>query len=173
MSDAADAQKPGAQKSGAQNPGAGKVKLTIGFIVVALAVYFVVLGRQAVSLMGDGSPGLFVMGLAVLVMPLLGVWMIYATLRSTLDHDRLARRIFEDGQTMDISDLPTRPSGRVERDAADELFARYKLEWDADPDNWRTNYQLARAYDVAGDRGRAREIMRRAVALESAERAKG
>ena len=150
--------------------GAGKVKLAIGIIVAALAVYFVVLGRQAVSLMRDGSPGLFVMGVAVMVLPLLGVWMVYATLRSTLTHDRLARRIFDEGATMDLSELPKRPSGRVERDAADELFARYKLEWEADPDNWRTNYQLARAYDVAGDRGRARKIMHRAVALESAER---
>ena len=71
---------------------------------------------------------------------------------------------------MDLSALPKRPSGRVERDAADELFAVYKQQWEADPDNWRTNYQLARAYDIAGDRGRAREIMRRAAALESADR---
>nr|WP_038172297.1 hypothetical protein [Tomitella biformata] len=143
----------------------------IGIIVAALAVYFVVLGRQAISLMTDGNIGLLVMGIAVMVLPLLGVWLIYGTLRTTFDHDRLARRIFEEGRTMDISELPKRPSGRVEREAADELFARYKLEWEADPDSWRTNYQLARAYDVAGDRSRAREIMRRAVALESAERA--
>lgn len=150
--------------------GARNVKLAIGFIVAAVAVYLVVLGRQALSLITDGRPALLVMGLAVLVLPLLGAWMIYATLRSTFDHDRLARRIFEDGQTMDLSQLPKRPSGRVEREAADWLFAEYKAEWEADPDNWRTNYQLARAYDIAGDRGRARQIMHRAVALESAER---
>jgi Flp pilus assembly protein TadD len=50
------------------------------------------------------------------------------------------------------------------------LFAQVKAEWDADPDNWRASYRLARAYDYAGDRSRAREIMRRAVALERWER---
>ncbi len=150
--------------------GAGKIKLTIGLIVMALVVYFVVLGQQAVRLMRDGGPVMLALGLAVLVLPLLGVWMIFATLRSTLEHDRLAHAIHDEGLTMDLSALPKRPSGRVERDAADELFAQYKTQWEADPDNWRTNYQLARAYDIAGDRGRAREIMRRAVALESTQR---
>ncbi|BDT96906.1 hypothetical protein IFM12275_68910 [Nocardia sputorum] len=62
------------------------------------------------------------------------------------------------------------PSGRIQRAAADELFATVKAEWEADPDNWRVSYRLARAYDYAGDRIRARETMRRAVALERHER---
>ena len=45
-----------------------------------------------------------------------------------------------------------------------------KSEWEADPDNWRNSYRLARAYDYAGDRGRARETMKRAVELERVER---
>lgn len=61
-------------------------------------------------------------------------------------------------------------SGRIERDAADELFQSVKAEWEADPDNWRNSYRLARAYDFAGDRSRARETMKRAVALEKSER---
>lgn len=151
--------------------GAGKIKVTIGLIVVALAVYFLVLGRNAIELMTDGSASLLVLGLAVLFLPLIGVWMVYSTLRSTIANDRMARRIHDEGLTIDVSDLPKRPSGRVERDAADELFAVYKARWEADPDNWRSNYLLARAYDIAGDRGRAREIMRRAADLESADRA--
>lgn len=170
MSGQEGTQPEGMRPEDVKDASATKVKITLGFIVVALAVYFVVLGRQAISLMTDGSTGLLVMGIAVMVLPLLGVWMVWATLRSTFANDRLARRIHDEGLTMDLTDLPKRPSGRVERDAADELFARYKAEWEADPDNWRTNYLLARAYDVAGDRGRAREIMHRAVALEAAER---
>ncbi|MEU4418340.1 hypothetical protein AB0F74_34550, partial [Nocardia salmonicida] len=88
-------------------------------------------------------------------------------------HQRLARRIHEEGLEVDTSELPRRPSGRIERDAADALFARIKTEWEADPDNWRSSYRLARAYDYAGDRGRARDTMRRAVALEKLERDPG
>ena len=34
------------------------------------------------------------------------------------------------------------------------------------PDNWRRWYRLARAYDYAGDRSRARETMKKAVEME-------
>jgi hypothetical protein len=111
-----------------------------------------------------------VLGIAVLVLPFLGVWMVVATIRSGLAHQHLARRIHDEGLELDVADLPRRPSGRIERDAADALFARVKQEWEADPDNWRNSYRLARAYDYAGDRGRARDTMRRAVALEKLER---
>ena len=56
---------------------------------------------------------------------------------------------------------------RIEREAADALFATTKAELEADPDNWRRWYRLARAYDYAGDRRRARESMRTAVRLEA------
>ena len=39
-------------------------------------------------------------------------------------------------------------------------------ELDDDPDNWVRWYRVARAYDYAGDRSRAREAMKRAVLLE-------
>jgi predicted Zn-dependent protease len=34
------------------------------------------------------------------------------------------------------------------------------------PDDWVRWYRLARAYDYAGDRGRARETMKKAVAMQ-------
>jgi Flp pilus assembly protein TadD len=48
-----------------------------------------------------------------------------------------------------------------------------RAEVEADPDDWRRWYRLARAYDYAGDRTRARETMRKAVELETAERRNG
>lgn len=148
-------------------------KIAIGVIVLALGVYFVVLGRRAFDLISDGRAGMVALGVAVLVLPIMGVWMIFSTLRSAFAHDRLAHRIAEEGLELDTDGLARRPSGRFERDAADALFADVKREWEAAPDDWRSNYRLARAYDVAGDRRRAREIMKRAVALEHAEDATG
>lgn len=150
-----------------------KVKITIGVIVLALLVYFGVLGQRAFELISDGRPGMIAFGAGVLILPLLGVWMVVSTLRSAFAHDRLAHRIASEGGELDTEDLPRRPSGRFERGAADELFAEVKQEWEAAPDDWRSNYRLARAYDVAGDRKRAREIMRRAVSLEHVEREPG
>ncbi|BCN48672.1 hypothetical protein GS894_08350 [Rhodococcus hoagii] len=147
-----------------------RVVVAIAAIVVALAFYFVLLGQRGIALIQDGRAVPVVLGIAVLVLPFLGVWMVVATIRSGLAHQHLARRMHDEGLELDVDDLPRRPSGRIERDAADELFAQVKREWEADPDNWRNSYRLARAYDYAGDRGRARETMRRAVALEKHER---
>lgn len=150
--------------------GSGRVVAAIAGIIVALAVYFVLLGQRGIALIQDGGAVPVVLGVAVIVLPVIGIWMVWSTVRSGFQHQHLVARAREEGCDLDVSDLPKMPSGRVQRDAADALFAQVKAEWEADPDNWRSSYRLARAYDYAGDRSRARETMRRAVALEAAER---
>ena len=90
----------------------------------------------------------------MLILPLIGTWVIVSTLRAGLAHQRLARHARDEGMELDVSALPRRPSGRIERDAADALFETVE-ELENDPDNWRRWYRLARAYDYAGDRSRA------------------
>ncbi|MFE3292486.1 hypothetical protein [Rhodococcus sp. NPDC059234] len=152
---------------------ATRVVVTIAAIVLALGFYFVLLGQRGIELIQSGGLAPIGLGIGVLILPFIGVWIVFATLRAGFQHQHLAARIREEGLELDVSELPRRPSGRIDRDAADEMFAQVKSEWEADPDNWRNSYRLARAYDYAGDRGRARETMRRAVALEAAERAQG
>lgn len=143
----------------------------IAVLVAVLAFYFVLLGRRGIELIQTGGAVGIGLGIGVIILPIIGIWIVAATLRAGFAHQHLARRIEEEGLELDASDLPRRPSGRIERDAADELFAQVKAEWEKDPDNWRNSYRLARAYDYAGDRGRARETMKRAVDLERDERA--
>jgi DNA-binding SARP family transcriptional activator len=88
------------------------------------------------------------------------------TLRAGLAHQRLARIAKDEGMELDVSALPRMPSGRIQRDAADALFESVREELEADPDNWRRWYRLARAYDYAGDRSRARETMKKAVEMQ-------
>jgi hypothetical protein len=147
-----------------------KVLAPIAFIVIALIFYFVLLGARGIDLVRSGNVAAIGLGIGVLLLPLVGVWIVYASLRAGLQHQHLSRRIHDEGLELDVTDLPRRPSGRLDRDAADALFEQVKQEWEADPDNWRNSYRLARAYDYAGDRGRARDTMRRAVALERRER---
>jgi hypothetical protein len=150
-----------------------KIVAMVAALVLALVFYFLWLGRIAVALLTSGEVAAVALGAGVLILPLLGVWMVVSTLRAALDHQRLARRIHDEGLELDTADLPRRPSGRIERAAADALFLSVKKEWEADPDNWRVSYRLARAYDCAGDRSRARDTMRRAVELEKHERRTG
>ncbi|MFN6554178.1 hypothetical protein ACP6C7_25350 [Mycolicibacterium septicum] len=143
-----------------------RIQLVIGFMCLALIAYFLMLGRTAVVFIGSGEPAAIGLGVALLAFPLIGVWVLVTTLRAGLAHQRLARLAREQGMELDVSELPTRPSGRIERDAADGLFMAVKAELEADPDNWVRWYRLARAYDFAGDRGRARETMRTAVRMQ-------
>ncbi|GAC70858.1 hypothetical protein [Gordonia soli] len=135
----------------------------IAFLVVALGVYFVLLGKRGVDLIATGTVAGIGLGAGVIILPLIGVWVVWATLRAGIEHQRLARIMAEEGRELDVSELPRRASGRIERDAADELFAQVKTEWEADPGNWHNTYRIARAYDYAGDRTRARAMMKRAV----------
>jgi len=143
-----------------------RVQLLIAFFCLALIFYLVMLTRTAVALIRSGTPAAVALGIGVLILPVVGAWAMVATLRAGLAHQRLARLAAEDGMELDVSDLPRFPSGRIARDAADALFQTTRAELDADPDNWRRWYRLARAYDYAGDRSRARETMRKAVALQ-------
>ncbi|CKH68150.1 hypothetical protein [Mycolicibacterium smegmatis] len=147
-----------------------RIQLLIGFMCVALIVYFVMLGRAAFVFITSGEAAAVVLGIALLAFPVIGAWVLIATLRAGLAHQRLGRLADEQGMDLDVSDLPRRPSGRIERDAADALFVQVKAELEADPDNWVRWYRLARAYDYAGDRSRARDAMRTAVRMQEGRR---
>lgn len=144
-----------------------RTQLLIGFMCAALIVYFVVLGRTGIALITTGRPAAIALGAGVLLLPVVGAWAMVATLRAGFAHQRLGRLAAERGMELDVTDLPRAPSGRVRRDAADALFDTVRSELEADPDNWLRWYRLARAYDYAGDRSRARDAMRTAVSMQA------
>jgi cytochrome c-type biogenesis protein CcmH/NrfG len=146
-----------------------RIQLTIAFMCAALVVYLVLLGRAAVLMISSGRPVAITLGGALLILPAIGLWAMIATLRAGLAHQKLARLAAQDGMELDVSALPRRPSGRIERDAADALFDTVRTELDIDPHDWSRWYRLARAYDYAGDRSRAREAMKKAVELQGRE----
>jgi cytochrome c-type biogenesis protein CcmH/NrfG len=143
-----------------------RIQLLIAFMCLALLVYFVFLGRTAVLLISSGRAAAVGLGMGVLVLPAIGLWAMIATVRAGFAHQKLARLIAEEGMELDVTALARRPSGRIRQEAADALFETVRNELHGNPDDWRNWYRLARAYDYAGDRGRAREAMRKAVELQ-------
>jgi cytochrome c-type biogenesis protein CcmH/NrfG len=139
-------------------------KRVVALLLLALAAYFALIGYRGVYLLRQDAPGLKVLGVAVLVLPLIGLWVVGAELRFGAATARLGRRLDAEGVPPD-PELPRLPSGRIERAAADELFAQRKAELEAAPEDWRGWYRLAEAYDHAGDRKRARAAMRTAIDL--------
>jgi cytochrome c-type biogenesis protein CcmH/NrfG len=141
-------------------------KRVVAVLLVALAAYFGLIGYRGVYLLGEHAIGLKVLGAAVLVLPLVGLWVVAAELRFGAATARLGRRLDDEGVPPD--ELPRTPGGRVDRAAADELFAQRRTEVEADPADWRGWYRLAEAYDFAGDRKRARAAMRTAIERSAA-----
>ena len=142
-----------------------KVRVTVGVLIAALAVYFVLLTGRALALLRTGELVGILLGVGVLILPLLGVWLVWSNLRFGWETEKMARELDADGLLPDVSHLPRRPSGRVYRDAAVSWFEERRAEVEASPDDWRVWFRLAYAYDIAGDRGRARETMKKAIEL--------
>ena len=141
-----------------------RTKVTIAALVVALVFYAGLIGFKGVALLRIGSVVGVVLGLALLVLPLIGLVLVWREIGFGRKSARLAAVLQAEGG-LPPDDLPRRPSGRVDRAAADRAFEAMRAEAEADPENWRVWYRLALAYDAAGDRTRARSSARHAIAL--------
>ncbi|GAA1610194.1 hypothetical protein GCM10009789_75700 [Kribbella sancticallisti] len=132
-------------------------------IAAVFVAYAVLLGWRGVLLIGTGDPMAVGLGVAVLVIPLVGAYLVWREIQFGRQTEALARELAESGG-LPVDDLPRRPSGRIDRAAADAAFTKYKEEAEAAPDDWRVWFRLSTAYDAAGDRKRARASMRTAIA---------
>lgn len=144
-----------------------RTALWIGSMLVALVVYAALIGYQGVLLVQDGSPAAVALGLAVLVLPLLGLLLVWKEIEFGRGCARMAGELDQEGG-LPLDDLPRRPSGRIDRAAADEQFATMRAETEARPEDWRSWFRLALAYDAAGDRTRGRAAARHALSLHRA-----
>lgn len=133
-------------------------------LVAVLVVYLVLVGYRGVLLVASGDPLPVVLGVGVLLLPVVGAYAVWREVRFGFATQRLARELDAAGR-WPRERLPTMPSGRPDRDAADALFEVRREEVEAAPEDWQAWFRLALAYDDARDRRRARAAMRRAIAL--------
>jgi hypothetical protein len=143
-----------------------RTKSTIAIVVLVLVFYAALIGFKGVALLAGGSVVGKVLGLALLLTPLLGLALVWREIEFGRRTAVLARTLAEEGG-LPVDDLPRRPSGRVDRAAADAHFAAMREGTGAAPEDWRAWFRLALAYDAAGDRTRARAAARHAVDLHS------
>jgi hypothetical protein len=134
-----------------------------------LVLYLVAIGWRGVVLIRVGGVVPVLLGLALLALPLVGLWAVVREWRFGRMTQAMARDLDARGQ-LPVDDLPRSPGGRIDRAAADADFERLRREVDAQPESWAAWFRLALGYDAAGDRRRARAAMRRAVELHSAVR---
>ncbi|HET6652553.1 MAG TPA: hypothetical protein VFH10_07925 [Nocardioides sp.] len=142
------------------------LRVTLAVLLVVVAFYAALLAFKGLALVREGGTVGVLLGLGILVVPLLGVALVLREIQFGRQCGRLADELARENG-LPVDDLPRRPSGRVDRAAADGRFAKLREETEADPDSWQNWFRLSLAYDAAGDRSRARAAARHAIELHA------
>lgn len=129
-----------------------------------LALYLWATAYQAWVMIESGQPIAVVMGIALFVLPVVGLWALVRELMFGFRSASLGKQLAAEG-ALPFSDVEHTASGRVDRTVADAAFPTYAEAVDAEPESWRAWFRLGIAYDAAGDRKRARASIRQAIAL--------
>lgn len=131
-------------------------------VTALLALYVWQIAGRGVAMLRTGEPVLLAIGAGVLIIPLLVIGLIVREYRLAATVQSMADTLSDDGQ-LPVDDLPRSPGGRIDRTAADDAFEPRRAAVEAAPEDWRAWYNLAFAYDAAGDRRRARAALRSAA----------
>ncbi|MCX4957723.1 tetratricopeptide repeat protein [Streptomyces virginiae] len=141
-----------------------RAKITYFITAAVLVVYFVLVGSRGLMLIEHGTWLTVTFGVAVLILPVIGVWFLWQNTRFVTRANHLATELEAEGG-LPVDELERDKYGRILRDSADEVFARRKTETEDAPGDWRSWFRLAVAYHDARDTPRARKAMQRAIAL--------
>jgi cytochrome c-type biogenesis protein CcmH/NrfG len=144
-------------------------RIGVAVMAVLLALYIVLVAQRAWLLLTSGEPIAIAMGVGLVVLPILAAWALGRELWFGVRAQTLGHRLETEGG-LPAESVAVRPSGRVMREDGDAVFPAYRADVEAHPDDWRAWYRLGLAYDASGDRRRAREAVRQAIRLETAER---
>ena len=138
-------------------------KIWVGLMLALTIFYVLTLLGRGIILLQEPSLIAIAMGLAILVLPLVALWALFAELQFGLKAQRLSRRLI----ALDIPglDLDLRASGRATKDSANKELERIQDAVTKDPENWSLWFQLGEAHDAAGERKNARAAIRKAILL--------
>lgn len=114
-------------------------------MVVAVAVYLVLLGQLGLRLITTGEVAGILLGVAILAFPVVGAWILWREMRFGYRMQYVAHEWQKLG--IDPADL-----------TYDDCLSRLET----DPSSWQRWFELGLAYEQAGDRRRARAAMREA-----------
>ena len=138
-------------------------KIWVGLMLALTLFYVLTLLGRGIILLQEPSLIAIAMGLAILVLPLVALWALFAELQFGLKAQRLSRRLI----ALDIPglDLDLRASGRATKDSANKELERIQDAVNRDPEDWSLWFQLGEAHDAAGERKNARAAIRKAILL--------
>ena len=142
-------------------------RIGVALIAAALVLYFVLMGQKAVLFITSGDAVGIGMGIALIVLPLIGAWALYREVRFGMQSEKLGTRLDAEGG-MPTAESELTPSGRIAKADAEPMIQRYTAAAEQ-ADDWRSYYRLGVVQDAAGRRKDARASIRAAISLAARE----
>lgn len=139
-------------------------KLGAALMALLTLIYTALLANTGITLLLVDEPVARVMGALILVFPVFSLWVTIREFVFGVQVERLAAKIEREGKWPHFA-FEYRPSGRPTRESADRVFESFALAAHKNPASAIAWFSLSLAYDAAGDRLRARQTMRKALAL--------
>lgn len=139
-------------------------RLGVFLIGAALVLYFVLMGQKAILFIASGDPVGIAMGIALIVLPLIGAWALVREIQFGIHAEKLGTQLNSEGG-MPEAETELTPSGRIAKADAEPLIQRYTAEAAASSDDWRAQYRLGVVQDAAGRRKDARASIRAAIQI--------
>jgi cytochrome c-type biogenesis protein CcmH/NrfG len=144
-------------------------RIAVVIMSALLLLYLVLVTQLAFRLIAIENGISKALGVALIVLPLIGAWALVVELMFGIRSQHLVT-LLRSTNELPVDTLPRLASGRPERAAADAEFPKYQAEVEAEPGSWKAWFRLGLAYDASGDRTRARRSIRRAIRLEREQR---
>ncbi len=126
-----------------------------------VALYFALVAVQALRFIATEDPVARGLGVALLVLPLIGVWWLAHEWRMGAVVQRMADELGRQNR-LPIHDGETDERGRLTQSAQAAVFEVARRNVDAHPDDWAAWFHVAHAYEASGDRSMARKSLRHA-----------
>ncbi|HRN28543.1 MAG TPA: hypothetical protein PK890_02390 [Terrimesophilobacter sp.] len=145
-------------------------RVGVAVMGVLLVLYLVVVIQFAVGFLQAGGVVPTLLGLALIVLPLLGFWGLGAELLFGVRAGRLGAIMGREG-SLPEDEFEHLPSGRPDPKAVSPHVEVFRHEATVNPDDWRAAFRHGLVLDAAGQRRLARAELVRAIKLERAERA--
>lgn len=131
-------------------------------ITLLTAVYVWAIFNRAWVLINSGTAAGIGLGVAVFVLPLLVIVFLVMEWRLALLVDKMATQLQVEDD-LPLEGVGRSASGGIREEDIQRLFERLRRDLEADPDQWRTWYHAAFAYNAMGDRKQARASLREAA----------
>lgn len=129
-----------------------------------VALYFALVAGRAFMFIATDDAVARVLGVALLVLPALGVWWLIHEWSTGTTVQRMANEL-ERQDRLPIHDGETDARGKLTPAAQESVFEVAHRNVDAHPDDWAAWFHVAYAYEASGDRSMARKSLRHASDL--------